>query len=100
MGRPATRSGKIVSVNINGKGVAWIDGRFIGDAEIVAHADEMTDLSLPVYINGVTVKAGSDNPNSAFAAMYSYNPDQTVIVEAPIETITLATVGIALPELV
>ena len=91
MGRPAIRSGDIVSVNINGRGIAWCDGVFSGDAEIVAHARNSAETGERVYINGDFVVAGFDDAESAFAAIYSYNPDQAIVIEAPESTLSLAS---------
>lgn len=95
MGRQATHSGDLITVNINGKGAAWVDGTFFGDVEIIDHAKLVASSGLEVFINGSTVIAESETANGAYAALYSYNPDQIILVEAPENTALLARVGLA-----
>jgi len=81
MGRPATKSGEIVSVNINGRGAAWCDGVFSGDREIVEHAQKVAQNRFEVLVNGAYIVASSEDAVGAYAALYSFNPYQTVVIE-------------------
>lgn len=82
-------------MNINGRGAAWCDGVFSGDQEIVKHARKVVDAELEVDVRGLMIPASADSAVGAFAAMFSYNPDQAVLVEAPDEVFEVELEGIS-----
>lgn len=83
MGRPPSRSGPLVAVSIDGKGVAWCDGIFQGDPALVAYAERPAEISQVVRIHDTTLTADPDTPLGALAALAAYSPGRALITEAP-----------------
>lgn len=83
MGRPATRSGHVVAVSIDGKGGAWCDGVFAGDSDIVTYAARAARAQMPVPFGNATYTAGADDALAALMALIAYSPGRAVIAEAP-----------------
>lgn len=83
MGRPPSRSGPLVAVSIDGKGVAWCDGVFQGDRALVAYAERAAEIRQTVRLHDTVVTADPDTPLGALAALAAYSPGRARITEAP-----------------
>ena len=83
-GRPA-QGGPVVSVNIDGVGVAWCDGVFAGDRDLVEQARYRALLQAPASLvfHGRPTPAGSETPLQAASAMVGINPGRAILMEAP-----------------
>jgi hypothetical protein len=95
MSKLAIRSSDIVSARIDGKYIVWSAGEFTGDETIVAVARSAAEQALSVNINGEPISASHTDPVGAFAAIYSINPDKTVVIEAPQPALSVAKIGIS-----
>lgn len=83
MGRPATQSGDVVAVNIDGRGAAWCDGIYSGDHDVIAHAKESAEIGTPVPYGFGWIASASDTPVGALASLMSYSPGRALITQAP-----------------
>jgi hypothetical protein len=89
-GRPAS-GGPIVSVDIDGVGIAWCDGVFAGSPELVKEAQWIAYIGSSVALvrGGVKSQANSETPVGAAASMIGISPGRAKIVEAPKEVLVL-----------
>ena len=83
MGRPATLSAHLISISVDGKGAAWCDGEFSGDAEIIEYAKRCILFGTEVEVMGIPMKADDVDMFGALAALYGYSPGRTILVNAP-----------------
>ena len=83
MARPLThQTGDVIAVSINGLGIAWCDGIFAGDQELVANAKLNAKLGRPIELFRCDIVCDAITPLGALAAMASWNPGRTVIVQS------------------
>jgi hypothetical protein len=89
-GRPAS-GGPIVSVSCDGRGIAWCDGVFQGDRALVKSSTQIAMWEWDVKIHPLAplVKAGSETPIGAAAAMLGACGGRGVIVDAPDSVVAL-----------
>jgi len=83
MGRPATLSGHVVAVSIDGRGAAWCDGVFQGDPDIVKEANASILFETHVEFRGMSLRAHGLDALGALGALASYAPGRAIVVEAP-----------------
>jgi len=83
MARPATLSGHVVSVSVDGRGAAWCDGVFQGDPDIVKEARASVLFETHVEYRGINIRAHAIDALGALGALASYAPGRTIVVEAP-----------------
>jgi hypothetical protein len=86
-GRPATNSGPVISVAVDGPGewrtAAWCDGYFSGEPDIIESAKLAADLGQEVIVDGAPFAADSTTHFGALAALSSFSPGRTLVIDAP-----------------
>lgn len=82
-GRPSSRSGPLVLVNVDGAIATWIDGEFSGDPRIVTAAESAALGRYEIEIAGRVVRANGYEPAGAIAALHAFKPWRTRVIEAP-----------------
>lgn len=84
MSRPLKHdTGPIVSISVDGRGAAWCNRIFTGDKQICAMARKAARMGLTYYFRRCQVMADDSSTLGALAAMASWKPGRTVIVQAP-----------------
>ncbi|BDZ52619.1 hypothetical protein GCM10025867_48600 (plasmid) [Frondihabitans sucicola] len=82
MARPATRTRDLVSVSVDGRGAAWCDGFWSGDAEIIEDARLAATYRAAVPINGLKFEAHGEDALGALIALHAHLPGRTIVVES------------------
>lgn len=85
MSRPASLSGDLIAVDVDGRRATWVDGRFRGDPVLVAYAEDAALAELLVEWGRLPVPeiAGADDARSALAALMAFSPGRTVVTAWP-----------------
>lgn len=83
MARPLThQTGDVIAVSIDGLGIAWCDGIFAGDQELVENAKLNARLSRPIELFRCDLVCDASTPLGALAAMASWNPGRAVLIQS------------------
>ena len=84
MGAPPKPSSDLVAVSVDGRGAAWLEGRFYGDSDVVETAELAAACESGVaWERGLLFTAGNTSPASALGALLAYAPARTILVQAP-----------------
>lgn len=86
MARPLKHdTGPVCVVEIDDRRIAWCDGNFFGDEELIKRALRAVVLKETFLLHRCPVQAGLFTALGAVAAMSSYAPDRSFIIECPEE---------------
>lgn len=95
MSRPLKHpTGPVVSISVDGRGAAWCNGIFTGDPEISDMARRAARMRLTYHYKRCRVTADGETPLGALAAMASWNPGRTDVVQAPDDVHEFLAAGI------
>jgi hypothetical protein len=83
MGRPASRSGELVAISVDGKGAAWCDGVYAGDAGIIKYARLAAEAGISIPIGQEYFTAHTADALGALVSLMSFSPGRAFITEAP-----------------
>lgn len=81
-----TLTGPALAASVDGRLVAWCDGRWFGDDVVIAHAHArhaITTKTSAVIDDGREEIASGDSMLGVLAAMASYSPGQVTVTHAP-----------------
>ena len=84
VGRPRADT-DLVAASIAGRGIAWINGEFSGDTQLVKDAQQHALDATPTRLRygGAVINAGADSPESAAAAMIAIDPGRGSLTTYP-----------------
>lgn len=80
-------TGPTVAVTSGSLKGAWNNGVFVGDPELVEWAKTRAEFHNTVRVFGLDLECDADTPLGALAALSSWSPGRTIVIEAPNEII-------------
>ena len=79
MGRPQTFEQPVAAVSVDGRGIAWSDGVFTGDPDLVRYARLAARTHRPVRVGASLITAAADDEAGAVAAMFAFHPGRAYV---------------------